>query len=248
MIDRTTTSVGARLLYSRLASPLTDAARASARLDAVDFFRQRGAGAPDLARVRAAVAASADAERALQRLSLGRGSPSDLVAVAASMCRGAEALDALLRVPGGPELGLEIGDTPAGLLSRLREREAGLFRRITQFIRPTATGGFNSLGQLHNGGSGGPGGGGGGGSGGSGGGAALDRREIVRRGWSPKMDRLIDLRSNIKGLFRDLELQCVRCAVRCALRAHTSWLPLALCWWRWRCCCCCCCCCYCCWR
>ena len=120
MIDRTATSMGARLLFSRLASPLTDVVRIDARLNNVDFFRQRGCGA-ELARIRQAVSGSADAERALQRLSLGRGSPSDLVGVASSMCRGIEALEAVLGAPGGTKLTFEIGDTAENLLQRLKQ-------------------------------------------------------------------------------------------------------------------------------
>jgi len=209
MIDRTCTSMGARLLYSRLSSPLTDIRRIEARLDAVDFFRQRGVS-QQLGNVRSAIAASADAERALQRLSLGRGSPSDLVAVASSMCHGIDALETLLATPGGESLQFEIGDSPTGLLSRLLEHHE-TFQRIVKYIRPTVVGGFNSQGQLH---------------GGSGRGAKMskgagaDRREIIRRGWSPEVDRLLELRTNIKGLFRSVEKRfvlfvtdtpCIRC-------------------------------------
>lgn len=70
------------------------------------------------------------------------------------------------------------------------------------------SGGFNSAGQLYGGGSGGPAAGGRRGAQGTGSGGA-ERREIVRRGWSPEVDRLIDLRSNIKGLFRDLERRSI---------------------------------------
>lgn len=77
-VDRTVTAAGARLLARRLAEPLMDLAGIRARHDAVAHFvddpeltskvRRRLAGAPDLA-------------RALSRLSLGRGSPRDLLAI-----------------------------------------------------------------------------------------------------------------------------------------------------------------------
>eukprot|EP00750_Incisomonas_marina_P020675 INCI4071.1.p1 GENE.INCI4071.1~~INCI4071.1.p1 ORF type:complete len:386 (-),score=58.78 INCI4071.1:928-1941(-) len=118
------------------------------------------------------------------------------------MCRGIEALEAVLGAPGGTKLTFEIGDTAENLLQRLKQH-AGTFKRITKYIRPTVSGGFNSAGQLYGGGSGGPAAGRRGAQGTGSGGA--ERREIVRRGWSPEVDRLIDLRSNIKGLFRDLE-------------------------------------------
>lgn len=77
-VDRTVTAAGARLLARRLAEPLMDLSAIRARHDAVAHFvddpeltskvRRRLAGAPDLA-------------RALSRLSLGRGSPRDLLAI-----------------------------------------------------------------------------------------------------------------------------------------------------------------------
>ncbi|TDT91428.1 DNA mismatch repair protein MutS [Azorhizobium sp. AG788] len=84
-VDRTVTAAGARLLARRLAEPLTDIAAIRARHDAVGFLveetelrealRKRLAAAPDLA-------------RALSRISLGRGSPRDLGAIAAGLKEG----------------------------------------------------------------------------------------------------------------------------------------------------------------
>ncbi len=84
-VDRTVTAAGARLLARRLAEPLTDLAAIRARHDAVGFLveeselreilRRRLAAAPDLA-------------RSLSRLSLGRGSPRDLGAMAAGLREG----------------------------------------------------------------------------------------------------------------------------------------------------------------
>lgn len=77
-IDRTVTGAGARLLASRLAVPLTDSVAITARQDVVAYliendplreeFRRRLRHCPDI-------------ERALSRLSLGRGGPRDLAAV-----------------------------------------------------------------------------------------------------------------------------------------------------------------------
>lgn len=77
-IDRTVTGAGARLLASRLAVPLTDSDAITARQDVVAYlidndplreeFRRRLRHCPDI-------------ERALSRLSLGRGGPRDLAAV-----------------------------------------------------------------------------------------------------------------------------------------------------------------------
>jgi DNA mismatch repair protein MutS len=74
-IDRTATAAGARLLAARLAAPLTDAGAIRSRLDAVEFFVMR----PEpRRRVRHLLRGVPDIERALSRLSLGRGSPRDL--------------------------------------------------------------------------------------------------------------------------------------------------------------------------
>ena len=77
-IDRTVTGAGARLLASRLAAPLTDAHAIAARQDSVaylignDQFREE---------LRRRLRLCPDIERALSRLSLGRGGPRDLAAV-----------------------------------------------------------------------------------------------------------------------------------------------------------------------
>ena len=78
VMDRTVTGAGARLLAARLAAPLTDPARIERRLDAVALFAADG----DLRRdLRRHLARSVDLERALSRLSAGRGGPRDLAAV-----------------------------------------------------------------------------------------------------------------------------------------------------------------------
>ncbi|MBL8573397.1 MAG: DNA mismatch repair protein MutS [Hyphomicrobiaceae bacterium] len=75
LIDRTLTPAGARLLQRQLAAPLTDPALIGARLDMVAWF----AGEPRrMADFRAALRGLADIERALSRLTLGRGGPRDL--------------------------------------------------------------------------------------------------------------------------------------------------------------------------
>ncbi len=77
-IDRTMTGGGARLLAARLSAPLTDPLAIGARHDAIDFFVSaailRGV-------VRDALRRAPDMERALSRLSLGRGGPRDLCCV-----------------------------------------------------------------------------------------------------------------------------------------------------------------------
>ena len=78
VIDRTVTGAGARLLRARLTAPLTDPAAIAERLDAVGFlFDAEGTRSGLRERLRRCP----DMERALSRLSLGRGGPRDLAAV-----------------------------------------------------------------------------------------------------------------------------------------------------------------------
>ncbi|HSV30068.1 MAG TPA: DNA mismatch repair protein MutS, partial [Candidatus Omnitrophota bacterium] len=78
IIDRTITGAGARLLAARLAAPLTDPAAIDRRLDMVEFFVEHE-GMRET--VRDALRRCPDVERALSRLSLGRGGPRDLANV-----------------------------------------------------------------------------------------------------------------------------------------------------------------------
>jgi DNA mismatch repair protein MutS len=85
-LDRTVTGAGARLLAAHLAAPLTNPAEIEVRLDMVAFFVEH----EDVRhRLREALKRCPDMERALSRLSLGRGGPRDL----------ANVRDALAEVP-----------------------------------------------------------------------------------------------------------------------------------------------------
>jgi DNA mismatch repair protein MutS len=78
IIDLTVTAAGARLLASRLAQPLSGVAAIEARLDEVSHFE----AIPELKdNLRHRLEAIPDLERALGRLTLGRGGPRDLAAV-----------------------------------------------------------------------------------------------------------------------------------------------------------------------
>ncbi|WCL54528.1 DNA mismatch repair protein MutS [Gimibacter soli] len=78
VIDRTVTGAGARLLMKRLSAPLTNPDAVASRLDAVEHLIER----PSLRHsMRAALRAAPDMERALARLSLGRGGPRDLLGI-----------------------------------------------------------------------------------------------------------------------------------------------------------------------
>jgi DNA mismatch repair protein MutS len=88
-IDRTVTGAGARLLAARLTVPLTDVAAINSRLDMVQFFIEDAAVRQS---IRDRLAHCPDVERALARLTLGRGGPRDLAAI-----RGALAITSELR-------------------------------------------------------------------------------------------------------------------------------------------------------
>ena len=77
-IDRTVTGAGARLLATRLATPLTDPAAITRRHDMISHFLEAADLRGDL---RARLRRCPDIERALSRLSLGRGGPRDLAAI-----------------------------------------------------------------------------------------------------------------------------------------------------------------------
>jgi len=78
VIDRTQTGAGARLLRRHLSAPLTDPRAIAARLDRLAYFLDAPEGRQG---VRARLAKTADIERALMRLDLGRGGPRDLAAI-----------------------------------------------------------------------------------------------------------------------------------------------------------------------
>ncbi len=96
-LDRTVTGAGARLLTKRLSAPLTDPVRINERLDCVDHFFARISLRADL---RTTLKGVPDIERALARLSLGRGGPRDLSALRDGL-KAARALQTLLSGPEG---------------------------------------------------------------------------------------------------------------------------------------------------
>ena len=108
VIDRTVTAPGARLLASRLASPLTDPAAIHARLDAVQSLLDDSVRR---ARLRTTLHAAPDLSRSLARLSLGRGGPRDLAAVRGSL----DAAQAMTGILKGPNLPAELADCAKAL-------------------------------------------------------------------------------------------------------------------------------------
>jgi len=99
-IDRTVSGAGARLLAGRLAAPLTDIKTIDRRLDAVDHLLARPSLREDL---RESLRKCPDIARALSRLTLGRGGPRDLAAVAKALAEG-PVLAQMLRDDGLPFL------------------------------------------------------------------------------------------------------------------------------------------------
>ena len=95
-IDRTLTGPGARLLADHLAAPLARPAAIAGRLDAVQFLLD---DANARARLRDHLRRVPDIERALTRLSLGRGGPRDLAALRDALAATA-AIRAVLAAPG----------------------------------------------------------------------------------------------------------------------------------------------------
>ncbi len=77
-IDNTITGSGARLLYSRLVAPLTDPIVILHRQNQVEYFLLR---TEIRNQIRIALKGFPDIERALSRLTLGRGGPRDLFAI-----------------------------------------------------------------------------------------------------------------------------------------------------------------------
>ena len=75
VLDQTQTAIGARTLSRDLAAPLKDASLINRRLDLVEFFCEE----TDLRQeMRALLGSCPDFERAVSRLSCGRGNPRDL--------------------------------------------------------------------------------------------------------------------------------------------------------------------------
>lgn len=96
VLDRTVTGAGSRLLSSRLLGPLTDKSAINQRLDSVEFFLGNSFTAE---KIRKALRSAPDLERALTRLSLGRGGPRDLGAIRDGLMAAVE-INKLFNAPG----------------------------------------------------------------------------------------------------------------------------------------------------
>ncbi|HTV87603.1 MAG TPA: DNA mismatch repair protein MutS [Stellaceae bacterium] len=150
-IDRTLTGAGARLLADHLAAPLTRPEAIAARLDAVQFLVESGDARADL---RGRLHRVPDIERALTRLSLGRGGPRDLAALRDALGETA-AIRAILAAPALVPLPALLAAAEQGLgehgalvdrLARALAAELPLLARDGGFV---ATGYAPELDRLH---------------------------------------------------------------------------------------------------
>ncbi len=137
-IDRTVTAAGARLLAARLASPLTDPAAVSTRLDAVEALVKASALRSEL---RSRLQNAPDMARALTRIAMDRGGPRDLAAIGQGLVAAAS-LAGLIGDGGEGELtevaaGLSRPDAalPAHLAAALAD-DLPLMKRDGGFVRP----------------------------------------------------------------------------------------------------------------
>ncbi|MDX2287446.1 MAG: DNA mismatch repair protein MutS [Hyphomicrobiaceae bacterium] len=141
-IDRTVTAAGARELAARLASPLTDLAGITARLDAVAFLVADLALRQD---VRASLKRVPDIARAVSRLSLQRGGPRDLGAIRDGLAAAQDCAVLLNGASGAIGLPAELAgiaaqlaSVPGDLAGVLRDAladELPVLRRDGGFIR-----------------------------------------------------------------------------------------------------------------
>ena len=100
-LDKTITASGARLLSHWLNNPLTNQDMINARLDAAHYFIDHQ-GKHN--RLRDTLKNCPDIERALSRLSLDRGGPRDMAAIAQSLQMAYELRDALQQAPRDTQL------------------------------------------------------------------------------------------------------------------------------------------------
>lgn len=150
IVDQTVTGAGARLLAGRLSAPLTDPAAINARLDDVSFFIDATA---ERDAVRQSLKATPDIERALSRLTMGRGGPRDLAAIRDGLKDTAALRETLLHpslapVPQGvADIGRDLGhhETLVERLTRALAAELPLQARDGGFIAQGYDAGLDEL-------------------------------------------------------------------------------------------------------
>ena len=151
VIDRTVTGPGGRLLAARLAAPLTDADEICARHDAVAWFAEETRLRDD---TRARLRETPDMERALTRLTLGRGGPRDLGAIRDGLARAAD-IRGLLDVQTDPPRDIRVAAVDLGehrilveRLARALDDELPLISRDGGYIRASYAPELDELRQL----------------------------------------------------------------------------------------------------
>jgi DNA mismatch repair protein MutS len=150
VMDRTVTGAGARLLAQHLAAPLTDPVEIERRLDMVQFFAERHSLRAEL---RERLKRCPDVERAVVRLTLGRGGPRDLAAVRDALAQVPELRRALsdgglTAPPEGIQAAAKALGHHAALVDRLVRAlapELPLFARDGDFIAPGYTEALDEL-------------------------------------------------------------------------------------------------------
>ena len=147
VMDETMTASGSRLLASWLCAPLTDPRAMSSRQGQVAFFKDDARLRGD---VREVLRAAPDMERALSRLSLSRGGPRDLLAVAQGLSA-AQQICRLYADKALPQALAESSQAFAGheglvdVLTRAIKPEAGLFTRDGDFVASGYHGALDEL-------------------------------------------------------------------------------------------------------
>ena len=140
-IDRTVTGPGARVLSSWLAAPLTDLGQIAIRQDMVEYLRDEAGMRQKLRQI---LGRCPDMERAMSRLSVGRGGPRDLGHILTGLraipeLRMALAEDGRDRWPHGlAQAVADLGDHSilTSRLSAALQDELPLSARDGGFIRP----------------------------------------------------------------------------------------------------------------
>ncbi|MDG2034973.1 MAG: DNA mismatch repair protein MutS, partial [Rhodospirillales bacterium] len=146
-IDRTRTGAGARTLAARLAAPLTDTKEISRRLDAIQHFTNDRTTRETL---RAHLRGCPDLERALSRLTVGRGGPRDLASVRDGLSLTAEIRELLLQRSLPNALSGNVEDLGnhgelVATLTRALAPELPLYARDGGFIAPHFAPHFDDL-------------------------------------------------------------------------------------------------------
>ncbi|WP_068311303.1 DNA mismatch repair protein MutS [Polycladidibacter hongkongensis] len=143
-IDKTVTGAGSRLLASRVSGPLMDPAVIENRLQSLDYFVADTMLRGD---VRQLLKEAPDMSRALSRLTVGRGGPRDMQAIAVSL---ANAREIAGLIASAPPIGAELSGALEALkaaphpladeLGKAIAEEAPLLKRDGGFIAQ----GYNS--------------------------------------------------------------------------------------------------------